>query len=601
MASREIHGIKWKDDLAWMEPMRGERWNSFIRKEQENYAVQVDGVKEHIPLFMAELNAAKQIASAPLFQAAGVELSAGGTNAMAWRFKGESAELKEASDICTRRGGYVWTIEEVGKGAEVYSIRLWKKGKARAIWQHTKVAPQIAVVGDRCYCLKAKNRLVYYKLVSWDAYTGKDEQVHYEEKDYRYNLELIRGDDSHAHLRRQAGGKQDGFVILPKGLKLLEAYSLEPQRFVFGSQAAEYLYWSKPTGWQASPSLKVRGWRLPSFKNSVPETLDTGRGLLVTKWHGCRTLWRISKNQSPFTLFQGWAQLLIDHWDGPYVRITQGSETSWWNSEGNDRPNIYGRPLECKYAKSRDGSIVAYVIQRPSDSSAKGLLVVGYGAYGLPTPLGMSRWQPLLNRGWAVAIGLWRGGGDHTPEWEDAGRVHGRLEVLDDAEAVVRAARKLTGVPARKTVLYGRSAGGLWVGGLVTKFPGGSLAGGAYMEVPYLDALRTITNRDLPLTNIETDEFGLPSQRLSDFRSALEWSPMEQIPEGGVKGLWQIVRTGLNDSEVFAYESAKWVARSGSNAFLAVEGDQGHFVSGALGLRQQASDLAVILDLVDAK
>jgi protease II len=114
------------------------------------------------------------------------------------------------------------------------------------------------------------------------------------------------------------------------------------------------------------------------------------------------------------------------------------------------------------------------------------------------------------------------------------------------------------------------------------------------MEVPYLDALRTMTNRTLPLTDIEADEFGLPEQRLSDFASALEWSPMELLPESGVKGVWQIVRTGLNDSEVFAYESAKWVERCGPAAYLAIEGGQGHFVSGAVGLRQQATDLAVV-------
>ena len=125
------------------------------------------------------------------------------------------------------------------------------------------------------------------------------------------------------------------------------------------------------------------------------------------------------------------------------------------------------------------------------------------------------------------------------------------------------------------------------------------------MEVPYLDVLRTITNRDLPLTDIETDEFGLPEQRLSDFASALEWSPMELLLASKDKSdLWQIVRTGLNDSEVLAYESVKWIERSKNkdkgpmdkgSALLAIEGDQGHFVSGLRGFRQQAEDLAIIL------
>jgi protease II len=206
------------------------------------------------------------------------------------------------------------------------------------------------------------------------------------------------------------------------------------------------------------------------------------------------------------------------------------------------------------------------------------------------------RWVPLMKRGWAVAIGFFRGGGDHTPEWEDAGRVHGREKTLEDAEAVVWATRRAAGISAKKTVLYGRSAGGLWVGGLTAKYPNGELAGSVYMEVPYLDALRTTTNRSLPLTDIETDEFGLPEARLSDMASMLRWSPMELMPEGGIPGVFQIVRTGLNDSEVYAYESAKWIVRSKSHqAHLVINGDQGHFVSGDLGREQQAQDLAVIL------
>jgi hypothetical protein len=609
--ARSLHGITWRDELAWMECMKGKRWEDFIREKQTQWDSKVDKVSESIPLFMAELDAAKKTAAAPLFQSAGglIDISVGGTVSLSWRWRGDS-EVHMASDIYARRGGFCWAIEEVGDGAEVYAVRLYKKGRQTPVWEHRGVAPSVAVIGDRCYCLLAKNRLVYHKVVSWQAYTGKDEKIHYIEQDYRYNLELLRGSDTHAHIRRQAGGKQDAFLIKLEGkLVVLDTPTLESKRFIFGSRAGEALIWEKEKGWRPSNALRSRGWSFPSFQKAVPEALDTERGFLITRWQGCRTLWKIKKGSPAFTLWRNYGQILIDPWydtasgsKGPWVRFTQpGVEPVWWNSAGDERPHTafaWGRESFCKFVKSADGTIIPFLLTLPSaDISCKGLLVVGYGAYGLSTPMSTSRWEPLLKRGWAVAIGLWRGGGDHTPEWEDAGRVYGRVKVLEDAEAVVRAAQKLTGCSAKKTVLYGRSAGGLWVGGLVAKHPKGDLAAGAYMEVPYLDVLRTITNRTLPLTEIETDEFGLPEQRLSDLAAALEWSPMELLPEGGVKGVWQIVRTGLNDSEVLAYESAKWVARSGKSAYLAVEGGQGHFVSGAVGLRQQAADLAVLLEL----
>jgi oligopeptidase B len=298
----------------------------------------------------------------------------------------------------------------------------------------------------------------------------------------------------------------------------------------------------------------------------------------------------------------------LDPWEGPWVRIWKsGCPAIWWQSDLDARPHdpiSWCRATERIYAESKDGSKVPFVLIKPTSGTPKGLLVVGYGAYGISTPLQTAHWEPLLNSGWALAIGLWRGGGDDTPEWEDAGRLTGRIRVLEDAEAVVRKAQQISNVSARRTVLYGRSAGGLWVGGLSAKFPDGSLAGGAYIEVGYLDAFRTMRNPHLPLTQLETDEFGLPAQRLSDSIGALRWSPMDLLRPKGTPGMWQIVRTAVNDKEVFAYESVKWVMKSragrtarASRVYLAIESDQGHFVSD--GGVQAALDQAAILHLVE--
>ena len=255
------------------------------------------------------------------------------------------------------------------------------------------------------------------------------------------------------------------------------------------------------------------------------------------------------------------------------------------------------------YARSKDGTHIPFYTVFTGHGKPRGLFVAAYSAYGIGSSFSTARWRPLLAEGWAIAFGVYRGGGDHTPEWEDAGRLTGRLNVLEDAEAVVRLARNLYDMPASSTVIYGRSAGGLWVGGLCSKYPNGDLFGGAYMEVPYLDVLRTTTNHSLPLTFLETDEFGLPAMRVSDLAGMLKWSPMETLT--GTPGIFQVVRTGLNDSQVFAYESVKWVTRSrkrnAGRIFLAIEGGQGHFVNGDKGLQQQAEDISVILSLVNGK
>ena len=604
---RTIHGVTWKDDLDWMESMKGDDWDDTRDRAQKRWKAAIKPLKSEISLISSEIDGALRVSQAMMFRAAGdhVEIGVGGTNNITWKWKGRP-ELYTVANLDTRRGGYLWAVEEVGEGAEVYAVRLYKYDYDKPIWEYRNISPVVAVVGGRCYCLEAKNKLVYWRLVSFDALTGKGYQVHYEETDYRYNLELIRGDEKHAYVRRQSGAKQDCFMITrdtPRRIIVLEGISLESRRFVFGSSVGEYLFWTAADGWRQSPALRKKGFKFPSWSRAVPETLDTGRRLLVTKWQGCRSLMSISQDRYPVTLWRNWGDILIDPWDSNWVRIIKpGTEAVWWNSHSTQRPaDAINNLAEGKFrtVRSADGSDVPYFLVKPLGiSKPAGLLVIGYGAYGLPTRLMTQRFVPLLNRGWSLAIGMWRGGGDHTPEWEDEGRMGGRERVLEDAEAVVRDARRVLGVSAARTVGYGRSAGGLWVGGLCAKFPHGELMEGAYMEVPYLDVLRTTTNRALPLTNIETDEFGLPEQRLSDFASILKWSPMELIPQKGIPGIWQIVRTSLNDSEVFAYESAKWIVRSkNSEAFLVVEDGQGHFVPGMRGIIQQAEDLAVLLQL----
>ena len=606
--ARTLHGITWTDPLAWMEPMQGARWDALVSAAQAKWEAATEPHKDDIALVAAEISAAFEVPHAMVLRAsighgaAGeVEISYGGTDNLSWRFT-QGPVHKGAADLVARRGGLAWTLEEVGEGAEIYSACMWQRGHQKPLWTYkgpNGLAPQIALVGGRCYLLEAKKTLVYSRLISLDATTGKDRQVHYEETDFRYNLELIRGNAGHAWLRRQSGAAQDAALITRKNIRWLQPPSRESRRYVFGSLAGEYLVWTA-AGWNASPAAAAV---YPSWEGATPEILDTRRGFLVTKSRGERTLWRIRRGRPPVKLWRAVGQIMIDPWDSAWVRFTQpGQEAVWWNSAAAAAPPRPVKAAATSQAKSRDGTqIPFYTVSRIP--KPVGLLVICYGAYDLPTGLMTALWEPLLKRGWAITFGMLRGGGDDTPQWADAGRLYGRIKTLEDAEAVVRAARAATGVVASRTVLHGRSAGGLWVGGLVAKFPDGDLAGGAYMGVPFLDVLRTTSNPALPLTEIETDEFGRPDLLLTDMMSAVEWSPMELIPEKGVKGVWQIVRTGLNDSEVLAYESAKWIARSGAgaDAYLVVEGGQGHFVRGDLGYVQQAEDICMILELSGRK
>ena len=616
---RTVQGITWTDDLAWMEPMKGDRWESFLHKSQDIWKSAVAS-SHGIPRIRNQIKKATAVGRQLRFSASegSVEIGHIGTMAYGWRWKGEHL-VREVSDICVKGDCvYVSYEDDTVSGAENYVIAAYKGGSKVPLWEKKGMSPFVGVLGDRCYSIEAKNKLVYYKFVSFSAETGRDLKAEYEEKDFRYNLELIRGRDC-LFLRRQSGPKQDVFQISELAATAatdsiaLESISLESRRFVFGCVGAdEYIYWNKD--WSVSKGLLKQGYKFPSFHKASPEYIDTKRDLLITRWYGKRTLWKLSDGE-PQILWKGVGNLLIDPWDSNWMRVTVPGVKIAWHLLGSVLSSGPKHSVREHFVKSADGTDVPFYMVGSSSAlgrKSSGLFIAAYSAYGIPSSFSTARWVPLLAAGWTICFPLYRGGGDHTPEWEDAGRLRGRLRVLEEAEAVVKEARRICDIPASRTVLYGRSAGGLWVGGLCSRYPNGDLFGGAYMEVPYLDVLRTTTNHNLPLTFLETDEFGLPAMRLSDFEGMMKWSPMETLPKG--LKISQIVRTGLNDSQVFAYESAKWMVRSSSGQsqasglsqlagqthrqLLAIQGGQGHFVNGSVGLQQQAEDIAVLMSLI---
>ena len=113
-----------------------------------------------------------------------------------------------------------------------------------------------------------------------------------------------------------------------------------------------------------------------------------------------------------------------------------------------------------------------------------------------------------------------------------------------------------------------------------------------------MDVLSTASNRRLPLTQLEYEEFGDPLHKAKDAAALLRLSPMNTIPESGAPSVFVLCRTGLNDKEVFAYESVKWITRlrenEGKPKLLAISQGEGHFVSGRSSFRQRAEDMALL-------
>lgn len=623
---RDLGHIRWADSLAWMERMDGTQWKQTLAEEKAHWKRCVDSpeVQARILPFFHRIRSLYEYQSAPFFLAGRGEIAIGilGTGSYSWRWVSASSS-SPMTDVCADLealpGGHLWTVSDVGKGGESYELSYMQREKG-ILWSHRGVGPFVCLLANRVYSIEAKNTLVYWRVVSWNAKTGEDYQIHYTEKNPTVNLSLHKSSAKTLFFVRESGGFHQLWSLSAGGSKprahspdLLSNSSGETRSFVLGDTSAGWFQWEEKGGWQKKGVLDA--WKTPSMRFWNPEYFSLRRGILILCSYGERAIWKISKGSVPKQIWRGVATCRVDPWDGSYIQILQpGRDVVWWNSGAGAASSIpsvdWMSPIRSYRTQtvSQDGTHVPYILVQNENVSKekRGLLVIGYAAYGIPTGLSLIRWQPLLDRGWTICIGLFRGGGDHSPAWAQQARRSGRSKVLEDAEAVVVSAQNDTRIPAGRTVLYGRSAGGLWVGGLCARHPKGTLAGGAYMEVPYLDVLRTSSNPSLPLTQLETNEFGRADLSMSDFASILKWSPMEGLTERGIPGIRQLLRTAENDSEVFAYEPVKWVLRSRglqtrakSSVVLAFEEKEGHFSSGWKGVEQNATDLAVLDSWMD--
>jgi hypothetical protein len=608
MKQRNLKHVAWEDPLAWTESMRGPAWRKLLSEEvakHEQIMKKYVNVSE-LQRISDELAVAAQAElSEPFLVSEKVHIWDVGTLTVLWKWTSTATE-HIASDCSVDELGNVWDVVDTGDGAESYTLRYWPFQSEKPTWELKGVGPYVIVIGDTCFFLESQNALWYYRLSCVNAKTGKGRQILYEESDHLWNLSLKRAENHTGYLIRENSGLQQAFFFHSgRSLKLLPLTGF----FVLGGGAPNDFLATEGRGtdeWKGYGPILAR-WRLP-HGHGIPESVWVEHGLLVTRKKGERFLWSCSTREVPKLLHRGICQIQFNDWGRFHqdkvatYRITEpGAFTKLCKVQENTVACLLPHINPYGVAKRELADEVPYILIKPEKGPVNSLLVTGYGAYGMPSSLNTTRWIPLLKRGWAVVIAMVRGGGDDTMAWAEAARTWKREVAIQDFEAVIRAAQAKLNIPAKHTIVYGRSAGGILIGAAAARQRGTSLFAGLYGEVPYLDVLRTTTNPHLPLTQMEYNEFGNPTERLEDLITIGRISPMEGIPSTGYPGLFALIRTGANDKEVFAYEPVKWILKARGankkdpNKILAFREKEGHFVGGSDGRQNRASDLALLL------
>jgi len=221
-------------------------------------------------------------------------------------------------------------------------------------------------------------------------------------------------------------------------------------------------------------------------------------------------------------------------------------------------PTAYVQRRE--WVPAPDGTLVPLsIVHRadlPRDGSAPALLY-GYGAY----EYSLSPWfsvprLSLLDRGFVWAVAHVRGGGELGRGWYEQGRLQAKMNTFGDFVACARYLSEAGWTSPERLVAQGGSAGGLTVGAAVNLAPDAFRA--VHADVPFVDALTTILNPELPLTVTEWEEWGDPLHDPEVYRCMKSYTPYENVQPTRYPSI--LATTSLNDTRVEVTEPAKWVA-----------------------------------------
>ncbi|MFA5958123.1 S9 family peptidase [Hyphomicrobium sp.] len=212
-------------------------------------------------------------------------------------------------------------------------------------------------------------------------------------------------------------------------------------------------------------------------------------------------------------------------------------------------------------APAADGALVPvtllYKQTTPLDGSAP-LFLYGYGAYGIAMPAAFSTARlSLVDRGFIFAIAHIRGGKDKGYRWYTDGKMKAKKNTFTD---FIAAGEHLIaeGFTTRgRIVANGGSAGGMLMGAIANMAPDLFLA--IIADVPFVDVLNTMLDKDLPLTPPEWPEWGNPLTSKDDFDYIRSYSPYDNVEAKDYPHI--LALAGLTDPRVTYWEPAKWIAK----------------------------------------
>ncbi|MDD7835589.1 S9 family peptidase [Paenarthrobacter sp. AB444] len=273
---------------------------------------------------------------------------------------------------------------------------------------------------------------------------------------------------------------------------------------------------------------------------------------------------------------------------------------------GGYSPSDYVATRE--WATADDGTRVPLSVLRHASVQQDGTgagLVYGYGSYevSMDPGFGVARLS-LLDRGIVMVIAHIRGGGELGRHWYEDGKKLSKKNTFTDFIAATDWLASSGWVSPDRIAAMGGSAGGLLMGAIANMAPEKYAA--VVAQVPFVDALTTILDPELPLSALEWEEWGNPITDPEAYAYMKSYTPYENVRSAAYPKIAAV--TSFNDTRVLYVEPAKWVQAlraesTGSEPIvMKIEMDGGH--GGASGRyvqwRERAWDYAFVADSLGA-
>jgi len=210
------------------------------------------------------------------------------------------------------------------------------------------------------------------------------------------------------------------------------------------------------------------------------------------------------------------------------------------------------------FYKSKDGTLIPMFISHLNGielNNDNPLLLYGYGGFDIPIlPNFSTKYFSWMKMGGIVAVANLRGGGEYGETWHRQGMLHNKQNVFDDFAAAAEYLHQQGYSQPSKTVIEGRSNGGLLVGASLLQRP--ELFGATLPGVGVMDMLRF--NKFTIGWAWESD-YGSPEIE-DDFKILIKYSPYHNIKP---KTCYPptLITTSARDDRVVPSHSYKFAAR----------------------------------------